>query len=321
MGDEQISAESNTNVPEILENHSKTFTIPENVFDWRKFYLKEGHSVGSTTTYFNYIKMFVGYGTEINQKNINKFQTSSISAASVGALKNYFQFLVNKKDFPQEILHFHFDKAKSKKKFPESFNETEVVKIINAMPGLLEKNFTYLLSDLGLRISEGLKLKWDDFNWSIFLQDRTKKGSVNLKNTKGGKFRTIPVSPELMNKLYNDHANRTSEGIPIGTIVCDFGINNYIYRKEFSNDENLFAYFKYAGDRYRKLLDKITKELFNKTSNPHMFRHFKAQYLMDKGLSIESLKEYLGHASIVSTSIYAHSSAGKLIKDMDDLGL
>src|SRR3990172_10268162 len=159
--------------------------------EWRIHYLKAGHSVASTTTYFNYIKLFLfdNFDQEINQKGVDRFMSKHPSGVVSGALKNFFQFLVRKKEFPQEFVYIHFDKSKSKRKFPEALEPIEVEKIISAMGtvGLKEKYFTIVLANLGLRISECLKLKWEDFLWASWLEDRTKQGSVNLKNTKGGK--------------------------------------------------------------------------------------------------------------------------------------
>jgi len=317
-------------VNEVLENDlsvqnqpQKLLANPELVFEWKKYYLREGHSVASTTTYFNYIKKFVGYGIEISQKKVDNFRSKSSSGAVAGALKNFFHFLVKKKEFPQELLYIYFDKSKSTKKFPESLEPIEVDKIVEAMSnvGFKEKVFTIVMAHLGLRIGECLKLKFEDFSWSSWLQDRTKQGSVNLKNTKGGKFRSIPLSSGLMEILYSNsvNPNKTKDGIPIGNLVFDFGAMDYINRKEYSNEENLFDYLKYAGDRYRNALERVAKEVLNKKVHPHQFRHYRAQSLLNNGLSLVHLKEFLGHSNISSTEIYAKSSPELLKKEMEKL--
>lgn len=300
---------------------NKKFATPDHVLEWRKYYLREGHSVHSTTTYFNYIKLFVDYGIEIDQKAVDRFRAGHPSGVVSAALKNFFGFLVKKKGFPMEVRHIYFDKTKTKRKFPESLDLTEVEKIISGMPTLKDKYFTLVMANLGLRISECLKLKWEDFSWISWLQDRTKQGSVNLKDTKGGKFRTIPISVEIMEMLYSDNVNpnKTSQGIPIGNLVFNYGIEDYLKDKEKTAEENIYAYMKYASDRYRRILRNVTKDNLNKKIHPHMFRHFKAQYLLDKGLSLASLKAYLGHSSIVSTEIYAQASAETLKKELDNL--
>lgn len=307
-----------------FENNSKFYVNPNHVFDWRKFYLKEGHSVASTTTYFNYIKSFVGYGIEINQKNVDKFRSKSSSGASSGALKNFFEFLIIKREFPVELRLIYFGKSKSTKKFPESFEQVEVEKIIESMGnvGLKEKIFTLVMASLGLRIGECIKLKWEDFSWLTWMQDKDKQGTLNIKKTKGNKFRSIPVPKEIMGLLYSLSPNKTSEGVPIGKeslLVFDFGLNRYSNLSNLTPEEKLFAYTKYVGDRYRRDLNKVTMDLFQKKAHPHMFRHYKAQDLFNKGLNISSLQFFLGHSNIVSTQVYAHSSAELLKKDMEKI--
>lgn len=329
MGEQEIPLE----VPQeskdlktlLIESNPKNFLChPELAKEWRNFYLKEGHSIASTTTYFNYIKLFLltNYDLEIDQKSVDRFRNKHSSGIVSAALKNFFQFLVRKKSFPQELLYVHFDKSKTKRKFPEALEMIEVEKIISSIPGLKEKYFTIVMAHLGLRISECLKLKWEDFSWISWLQDRTQQGSVNLKNTKGGKFRTIPVSSEIMEMLYanNVNPNKSSQGIPIGNLIFDWGIEDYLKNKEQTTEENIYDYMRYSSDRYRNLLEKIGLEVLNKKVHPHMFRHCKAQYLLNKGLSISSLKAYLGHSSISSTEVYAKSSAETLKKEMEQLG-
>lgn len=291
---------------------------PELVNEWKKYYLREGHSFHSTTTYYNYIKRFVSYGIKINQKTVDKFREKNMSGACSGALKNFFQYLVLKQGFPPETKYIHFDKSKSTKKFPNSIDPLEVKKLVNAFENIMERNLTLVIYECGLRVSEALKLTWADFNWISWLQDRTKQGSVNLKNTKGNKFRTIPVSFELMEKLYNDHKNRTSDGIPIGGLLFNFGISE-VYDKTKTLDENQYNYIViHAEDRYRKRLYKISKEVLGKRINPHSLRHSFAMDLMNHNVPIESIKRFLGHTNISSTEIYAQASASKLSKDLEE---
>lgn len=303
-----------------LEQPKKFLATPELVQEWKKYYLKGGHTVHSMITYYNYIKRFVDYGIEINQKTVDRFRNKdkNISGACSGALKNFFAFLVDKKDFPNEIGGIKFQKSKSTKKFPKSISPLEVQRVIDSMPTLVDKMLTKTIYELGLRISEGLRLIWEDFNWTTWLQNQDKQGTVNLKQTKGGKFRAIPVSPELMKELYENHKLRNSNGVPMGGLVFNYGISDYQDITK-SKEENQYDYIVgHAEDRYRKLLYKVSKSVLGKRINPHQLRHTKAQDMMNKGVPLETIQAFLGHSSITSTQIYAHASADKIAKDLEE---
>ena len=295
----------------------KTYATPEMVMSWKKQFLREGHSIPSTNAYYSFIKRYVDYGINIDQKSVNKFRNHYMSAVCTGALKNFFQFLVSKQEFPQEILYIRFDRSKSHQRFPKSIPQIEVERIIEAIDSFKDKLLTKTLYLLGLRISEALKLKWFDFSWSVWLQDKTQQGSVTLEYTKGGKFRVIPVPAELMSELYSSHDNKTSAGIPIGNIIFDYGAMTYLNNKDRSLKQNFFDYINYCEKRYRIMLNKVSEAVINKKISPHQLRHSRAQFLHDNGFSLTSIKSFLGHARVSSTEIYVQASPERLKKDFE----
>ena len=57
-------------------------------------------------------------------------------------------------------------------------------------------------------------------------------------------------------------------------------------------------------------------------TSPHSFRHYRATQLLNEGMSLEFVQEYLGHSSPATTSIvYAHASRGRLIEQLREYGL
>lgn len=292
-------------------------TTFEHADEWRKAYLKEGHTVSSTTTYYNYIKLFItNAGIEVNQKSVDAYRNKHYSTASSASLKRFFEFLVKKKGFPNEILNFHYGKNKKTRKAPSSIEVIEVQKLIDSFESLKDKYLTLIIYELGLRISEALKLNWDNFNWLTWLEDRSKFGQVMIKDSKRDKFRTLPVKPYLMEKFYNACAKKNALNIPVTGLVFDYDISDYADASKTA-DQSRYDYILYAQDRYRKLLYKISKQVLGKRVHPHQFRHTKAQKLMDSDMPIESLKEFLGHEDISTTEIYAQSSAAKLQRDIE----
>lgn len=293
--------------------------------EWKVHYLKE-HTISSTNSYFSFIKRYAVYDTVINQKTVNKFRENNRSGVCSGALKSFFKFLVDKKDFSQDILNIRFDRNKSTKKTPESITPQEIDKIVIAMTSLMDKNLTLTIYMLGLRISEALKLTWQDFDWLVWLQDRNQLGHVTIRNSKRGKTRTIPVSPELMNRLYEDHKNNASNGLPIGNLVFDIkgedgthGIEYYLKNKNKPEEEQArFNYINYAENYYRRLLYKVSLSVLGKRINPHRLRHAKALNMLNNDVPLITIKEYLGHAKVTSTEVYFEASGHRMDKDIDN---
>ena len=300
--------------------------------EWKIQHISEGHSLPSTLTYYSFIKKYVGSGKVISQKTINIFRKDNMSCVASSAIKCFFRFLVDKKEYPDWILNLRFGKSKTVKKQPEGITVSEVEKLLNNMEALKDRYLTLLLFELGLRLSEGLNLLWSDFNWDEWLKNKEEWGVAKLRNTKGGKFRVVPVPPGLMAGLYDNHKNRNSDGIPIGGHVCDYGFLDYVKYNNYDGNgkyipeskiakqkrvqEEKYKYIIYAECRYRGLLYTVSREVLGRRINPHRLRHAKAQSLMDEGLGIEYLKSFLGHASISSTEVYAQASPTLLMREL-----
>ena len=61
----------------------------------------------------------------------------------------------------------------------------------------------------------------------------------------------------------------------------------------------------------------------DKRRGPHALRHAAAQHLLDQGLSMKAIGDYLGHRSVAATSVYArvHLDALRQVADIDLEGL
>jgi len=84
------------------------------------------------------------------------------------------------------------------------------------------------------------------------------------------------------------------------------------------NNEWLFV-----SDRGNKLYDKFVYNLVRKylsmvsaieKKSPHILRHSFATHMLNRGASLNAIKEFLGHANLSATQVYTHNTFDKLKK-------
>ena len=122
----------------------------------------------------------------------------------------------------------------------------------------------------GLREGEVVGLNWED----VALKDRS--GKINIRMAKGRKFRTIPLEAEARNALKN-----WSEIVPLHSGLL----------------------FNIQSSEIQKRVTVIGKSC-GLNIHPHQLRHTFAKRLVDAGVPIHLVSKLMGHASIVTTSIY-----------------
>lgn len=150
-----------------------------------------------------------------------------------------------------------------------------------------EKNDLILLSvlyDTGTRISEFINIKLKD----VSLQ---KPYSIKVLG-KGNKCREIPILEKTANllKKYIDENNIIQSE---QYLFCNSRGEKYS-RKGISH----------KIDKYSNRA-KIKSQTFPDKVHPHMFRHTKAVSMLNSGIDILIISNFLGHSSIETTMVYA----------------
>lgn len=157
--------------------------------------------------------------------------------------------------------------------------------------GIRDKFFMYLLYDSGCRVQEILDLKVRSF----FIQNN----GVQLHVIgKGNKFRTTPISDELieMFKEYcaHFHGNAAQDDYLFYTI------RNGIPMKMSS--DNVQRFVEKYGAKARSQLPSIPH------IHPHLFRHTRAMHLYMAGMPLEMVAQWLGHSQMETSLIYANAT-------------
>lgn len=135
------------------------------------------------------------------------------------------------------------------------------------------------LIDTGARVSEALELEAGDYQLGP-------KPSVTFWITKGGKARTIPLTPRAAAALQHFDDKRDNAG-PLAHIP--------------------YWELRAAWDRARARLGATFADV-----TIHIFRHTCCSRLVQAGVDLRRVMEWMGHADIKTTLKYAHLAPGNL---------
>ncbi len=194
----------------------------------------------------------------------------------------------------QEILNI---KIKSKPKATVNYLSVEAVTAILSEPnskdryGLRDLALLGLMYDIGGRVSEITGLRVSAI--------RLRKPPVVTVLGKGCKLRVCPLSPAIANNLEKymtvwglDQADKTNEPL-------------------FANHQGLQisrAGAAYILEKYTERARRKNPVLFPEEVSPHVLRHSKAMHLLQSGVNLIYIRDWLGHVSIKTTEIYARAN-------------
>lgn len=138
----------------------------------------------------------------------------------------------------------------------------------------------------GLRVSELCSLTFSDL-------DRN-SSSLSIHG-KGNKERTVYLeNQEVIQTLKNYLEIREAMNIDLP----------YLFVTKFNGPM--------STQGVRNLVTKYTKLAgITKNITPHIFRHSFASLLLEEGVDIKFIQDFLGHSSITTTQIYLHTSGTK----------
>lgn len=148
-----------------------------------------------------------------------------------------------------------------------------------------------ILSLTGLRISELVNIRWNDFFEDIH-------GNIGIKIIgKGGKPRTVKVRPDLWSLIQRF---RTLKGLGTELDAADTSPVFANKRGEAMSDVYLRRLVKQA----------VKKGGVKKDASPHWLRHTAATLALAGGAGLLQVQRDLGHSSLTTTQRYLHSVNG-----------
>lgn len=182
-------------------------------------------------------------------------------------------------------------KKRAPRKGRNSFTREEV-KILFELPdpataiGLRDKTLLCFMYASGMRAQEICELTVGD------IQFHSDRAGINVHG-KGQKIRRIgiPADAAKMLKKYIEYRNIQNESI----------------RHVFSSQTHEKMSVSCIEEIYAKYISKAKKEnpsLFCNSYTPHSMRHTTATHMLEAGVPIMVVKNFLGHVSLQTTQIY-----------------
>ncbi len=260
-------------------------------FSWLKEAKLEGLKPGALTPdHIWKYKVFLSRHSDPRTKKTLKKTTQNYYLI---ALRSLLEFFVEKDvpSLPPSKVKLAKDKADKEIKF---LKLEQLARLLGApKPGTIigrrDRALLETLFSTGLRVAELAALDRD--------QVRIRDGAKDLEIAvigKGSKIRTVYFSERAV-KALDDYLKE---------------------RRDF--DEALFINYKRGeakGDKPRRLTVKSIEDIVKKyviaaglpvMATPHTLRHSFATDLLNQGVDLRTVQEFLGHSNIATTQIYTH---------------
>lgn len=283
-------------------------TMENTVYSFRKELYNLGYSNKAADNYPKYVQGLLNYSKETPQKiqdeHIKNYHnylkekpkqkgTGIISESHVYsqllAIKLYFDYLERTQTIKRNPYNLRIKQPTKKQRIV--FTQQEIKLLYKNCQSIEERTILNLCYGCGLRRTETELLELKDINFEQKL--------LFIRKGKGRKRRVIPLTQTLIND-FREYYNYTET-----------------YRKE--NQENFLITTKgipikggWVYDTFKKLL-KRTESLNTEMYCLHSLRHSIATHLLENEMSIEMVRDFLGHGQLGTTQVYTRINLLKTV--------
>jgi site-specific recombinase XerD len=232
---------------------------------------------------------------KISPKNITEFfvahaqkRKTKITQSIATSLRSFFTFLYRKGMTSSDLTPIVPSTAAwDQASIPEHLSGDDLKKLLNSCDrktalGLRDFAILMLLSRLGIRASEVLKLTLDDIDWD--------SGEITIRG-KGSKISQFPLVVDVGEALVAYLKKGRPPGISRSLFICASPPHRG-FKKSSTVSTIVESALKRAGIHTRK-------------KGAHLLRHTFATDLLQHGSSLQEVGQTLQHCSINTTAIYA----------------
>lgn len=228
--------------------------------------------------------------TQINSyvRNLHekKYSPTSIMR-KIASLRVFFKWAcANEKTKSNPTLTL--EQPKIPQKLPKVMTAEEINSILNQDLSKLHRVIIELLYGCGLRVSELVNLKINDFDLNGKYLECTGKGS---------KDRIVPLGKKAISAIKNYLPEREYNLQKYNLQSKQLLINEK--GKQVTRQE-VYTFIHEQGKKLHKAI------------SPHTLRHTFATHLLENGADLRVVQELLGHSDVSTTQLYTHISKKRL---------
>ncbi len=167
------------------------------------------------------------------------------------------------------------------------FNQLEIQQLFSSIDGhspsgLFDKAMLSIYYGCGLRSKEGINLEPKEIDYN--------KGLLYIKPSKNYQSRYVPMSQKVIADL--------KEYVEFAREIINTESNYLLVGKTKPQVTG-----QYLNSRLKKLMNKAN---ITKKASLHSLRHSIATHLLQQGMELEYIGNFLGHKRLDSTQIYTH---------------
>ncbi len=216
----------------------------------------------------------------LHLKNERHYQPGSLKIATSGII--FFYTHTVPRDWPT-LQKIHFLRPKT---LPDVLSIAEVRRLIDAMYTPHNKTYFWTVYSLGLRLQESLNLEVRDIasEWMV----------VHVHRGKGVRYCYIPLPVRTLQMLRQYWATHRNPVWLFPARGCEHA-------------EAPTAAEPMARSSVHGAMKRAVQELgFRKRITIHTLRYSYATHLLEAGVNLRLIAQYLGHGSLQATMIYLH---------------
>jgi integrase/recombinase XerD len=213
-------------------------------------------------------------------KNDRQYSPSSLKIAASGI--TFFYTHTIPRDW-QTLKKLRIPRPQS---LPDVLSIEEVRRLIDAVRTPHNQTSFWTVYSLGLRLQEGLNLQVGDIDSARMV--------VHVHRGKGSKDRFVPLPPRTLTILRRYWATHRHPLWLFPAMGRDQG-------------PALAATEPMAPSSVHAAMKRVVQELgFRKRVTIHTLRHSYATHLLEAGINLRLIQQYLGHRSLQATMVYLH---------------